>query len=150
MNDFDVLNKLLLQQVELLAEKSKNCPIEYLPKLSMAMSNLHAEYHQSLMFPPCNDEDAKKRMILSDIEAYCLAKALQSVLFSDEFNDGNSNLFYGCRFCKYQKECSSGEKLHSNMIFDRLRSKLGKAAGVDLSLWSHQEKFKDLECYTHH
>ncbi len=50
MNDFEVLDKLLRQQVELLAGKSKDCSIELLHQLSMAMSNLYAEYHQASMF----------------------------------------------------------------------------------------------------
>jgi len=84
-------------------------------------------------------------MTLSDIETYCIAKIFQSVIFSDEFNNGGTSLFYGCQFCKYQKECMPDGKTHSNMIFDRLRIKLGENAGVDLSCWSHQDKFKDLE-----
>ena len=80
---------------------------------------------------------------LTDIELYCLAKTFQSVIFADK-------LFHGCTYCKYQKECMPDKKVHSNMIFDRVRKKLQHITAVDLSQLDHKDKFSDtnlVECF---
>lgn len=71
-------------------------------------------------------------------ELYCVAKVLQSVLFS-----ADHSLFYGCQFCKIREKCMPDNKVHSNMFFDKARVSLQKVTEVDLDLWEKENKFFD-------
>ena len=60
-------------------------------------------------------------MTLTNEEAHCLARLLQSALYGGHAN----NIFAGCSFCKNQ--CNRAER------YDRLLRKLQNETGVDLS-----------------
>ncbi len=78
-----------------------------------------------------------------DIEIYCIAKTLQSAIFSDKF-DGTSGIFYGCQYCKYREECMPNGVPHENMIHDKVRKKLQNLTDVDLDLFVIPNKFIDI------
>lgn len=75
---------------------------------------------------------------LSQMETYCIAKILQSAIFSPD-----NGLFYGCQFCKYQTECMPNGP-HPEMVFDRIRQKLQDITSVDLDMFFKPDKFTDL------
>lgn len=79
----------------------------------------------------------------SDMEIYCMAKILQSAIFADTSNDA-SGIFYGCRYCKYKKECMPNGVPHNDMIIDKLRKKLQKHTDVDLDYFTKSNKFTDI------
>lgn len=60
-------------------------------------------------------------MTLTDEEAHCLARLLQSALYSGHVN----SIFVGCSFCK--NSCKHAAS------YDALRRKLQDETGVDLS-----------------
>ena len=64
-------------------------------------------------------------MELSEKELHCVARLLQSAIYSD-------GLFRGCRFCKYR--CAKEKDLAPH--FDILRQKLYEMTGVDLRIGS--------------
>ena len=75
---------------------------------------------------------------LDNQELYCIAKVLQSILFSKE-----KSIFYGCRYCKNKKICMPDNIPHSDMIFDHIREKLQRITAVDLDPFYKPEKFLD-------
>lgn len=79
----------------------------------------------------------------SDMEIYCIAKILQSAIFSYAVN-GASGIFYGCRYCKYKNECMPEGVPHKDMMIDKLRRKLQKHTGVDLDCFTKSNKFTDI------
>lgn len=82
---------------------------------------------------------------LTDIEIYCIAKLLQSALFSGHFTENEeTNIFYGCKHCKYQRECMPDKKPHSDMVIDRMRKKLQDITAVNLDYFVEKDKFIDI------
>ncbi len=66
-------------------------------------------------------------MELTEQEAHCVARLLQSAIFG---NDGE--IFNGCMFCKFK--CENEKDPAPN--FDILRERFTKETGVDLGLGS--------------
>lgn len=77
--------------------------------------------------------------LLTHKELYCVAKVLQSVLFSDD-----KGLFHGCNFCKHQKECMPDGIPHPRMIFDKARISLAKTTAVNLNTMHKRNVFDDI------
>lgn len=75
---------------------------------------------------------------LPEEELYCIAKILQSIIFSP-----NRSIFYACNYCKLQKKCMPDNIPHPDMFFDRLRKDLQQITGVDLDILVKADKFQD-------
>lgn len=61
---------------------------------------------------------------LDEKDLYCIARMLQSVLFSD-------SLFYGCNYCRYRSKCFEGDKPAATHL-EEVRRKLQDITEVDL------------------
>ncbi len=73
-------------------------------------------------------------MNLDQKDMICITRILQSVLFK-----GNESIFYGCKYCEYQKECAKSIRHDNESIFyfDIVRKKLQTITGLDLTIISN-------------
>lgn len=62
---------------------------------------------------------------LTEKDVNCIARLLQGSIFE-------KNIFYGCQYCKYGKECVESQKKERLMHVDIVRKKLQQITGVNM------------------
>jgi len=67
-------------------------------------------------------------LILTDKDLHCISRLIQSAMFAE-----GENILYGCRYCKYSVECGNSISKREGLYYTKLRKKLQKLTGVDLS-----------------
>ena len=80
----------------------------------------------------CNKE--KHMVSLTDKDLHCMSRLIQSSMFAE-----GENIFYGCRYCKYGLECKECIQKRQALYDIKLRKKLQKLTGVDLSPYQPEE-----------
>ena len=70
------------------------------------------------------DNQENHGLLLTEQEAHCIARLLQSALYG-----GEANILAGCTFCRYP--CRTEGKRCSN--FNMIRDKLTQTTGVDVT-----------------
>lgn len=75
---------------------------------------------------------------LTEKDFVCISRLLQGSIFEND-------LFYGCKYCAYSKECEISHLYGQGMYINEIRSKLQRITGIDLGFaynpCNPQEKF---------
>lgn len=73
--------------------------------------------------------DEKRREALGEKDLECIARFYQGVIFE-------SDMFFGCRYCRFVKECyvtgNDGRIRNPASHMDVIREKMGRITGFDL------------------